>query len=68
MPGVFIQALVTGRREKVERHASKASMGAGMKYTRFYADETGESHIEDVDVELNPGTSPHQPRRCTSPR
>ncbi len=25
-----------------------------MKYTRYYADETGASHIEDVDVELTP--------------
>ena len=25
-----------------------------MKYTRYYADESGESHIEDVEVELTP--------------
>ncbi len=25
-----------------------------MKYTRYFADESGESHIEDVEVELTP--------------
>jgi hypothetical protein len=28
---------------------------ADRKYTRYYADDGGEAHIEDVEVELIPG-------------
>ena len=29
-------------------------VGSDITYTRYYADESGESHIEDVEVELTP--------------
>jgi hypothetical protein len=39
-----------------------------MMYTRLYADETGESHYEDIEAELTPRDFAPPAPRCTFPQ